>query len=516
MELLRTKTVEQSLADTEGEGRALRRSLGPVQLTLLGIGVIIGTGIFVLTGEAAGTIAGPAIAISFGVAAVVCLLAGLCYAEFASVVPVAGSAYTFSYASLGELIAWIIGWDLILELALGAATVASGWSQYLQVVLTDAPWHANPPGWLFADHHNVMAAFIVLMLSGLLCLGVRTSSSFNGVIVAIKLAIILLVIIAGLSYIHSGNYHPFIPSSGTHPAPGGSSGTTLIQDLGAAPGAFGIGGIFSGAALVFFAFIGFDIVATNAEETRKPQRDVPIGIFASLAICAVLYVAVSLVVTGMVKFNHINVKAPLSTAFLSVHQHTLATIVGYGALAGITSVVLVLLMGQSRVFFAMSRDGLLPPVFSAVSKRFGTPYRTTLVTGLAVALITFLFPLKTLAELVNIGTLFAFVLVSIGVIVLRRTRPDLERPFRTPLVPVLPIASVLASVWLMLNLQATTWVRFGIWMAVGLIVYFTYSRRHSRLARGGGADPPTAAPAPSRTERGRAPAGVGAGSDPRR
>jgi APA family basic amino acid/polyamine antiporter len=218
----------------------------------------------------------------------------------------------------------------------------------------------------------------------------------------------------------------------------------------------------------------------------------------------------------MVKFNHINVKAPLSTAFLSVHQHTLATIVGYGALAGITSVVLVLLMGQSRVFFAMSRDGLLPPVFSAVSKRFGTPYRTTLVTGLAVALITFLFPLKTLAELVNIGTLFAFVLVSIGVIVLRRTRPDLERPFRTPLVPVLPIASVLASVWLMLNLQATTWVRFGIWMAVGLIVYFTYSRRHSRLARGGGADPPTAAPAPSRTERGRAPAGVGAGSDPRR
>jgi APA family basic amino acid/polyamine antiporter len=512
MEVLRTKSVEQSLADTQDEERGLRRALGPTQLTLLGIGVIIGTGIFVLTGEAAGTIAGPAIAISFAVAAVVCLLAGLCYAEFASVVPVAGSAYTFSYASLGELIAWIIGWDLILELALGAATVASGWSQYLQVVLQGAPWHANPPTWLFADHHNVMAAFIVLMLSGLLCLGVRTSSTFNGVIVVIKLAIILLVIIAGLSYIHSGNYHPFIPATGTHPAPGGSSGKTLLQEIGAAPGAFGVGGIFAGAALVFFAFIGFDIVATNAEETRKPQRDVPIGIFASLAICAVLYIAVSLVVTGMVKFNQINVKAPLSTAFLSVHQSTVATIVGYGALAGITSVVLVLLMGQSRVFFAMSRDGLLPPVFSAVSRRFGTPYRTTIATGLVVALITFLFPLKTLAELVNIGTLFAFVLVAIGVIILRRTRPDLHRPFRTPFVPILPIASVLASLWLMLNLQSTTWIRFGVWLAAGLVIYFAYSYRKSRLARGGGGGGPSAGdgarrPAPAE----RTPVGAGAG-----
>ncbi len=381
MSVLRTKTVEQSIADTEEPGQGLRRSLGPVQLTLLGIGVIIGTGIFVLTGEAAGTIAGPAISISFVVAAIVCLLAGLCYAEFASVVPAAGSAYTFSYASLGELVAWIIGWDLILELALGAATVASGWSQYLQVVLTSSPWHAHPPTWLFADHHNLMAAVIVLALTGLLCFGVKTSSQFNGVIVVIKLAVILLVIIAGLSYIHSGNYHPFIPSSSAKPAPGGSSGSTLLQDLGAAPGAFGVGGIFSGAALVFFAFIGFDIVATNAEETRKPQRDVPIGIFASLAVCTLLYVAVSLVVTGMVKFNHIDVKAPLATAFQSVGQNTIATIISYGALAGLTSVILVLLMGQSRVFFAMSRDRLLPPAFSTVSKRFGTPYRTTIVTG---------------------------------------------------------------------------------------------------------------------------------------
>ena len=484
MEVLRTKTVEQSVADTEEAGRSLRRSLGPIQLTALGIGVIIGTGIFVLTGEAAGTIAGPAIAISFVVSAIVCLLAGICYAEFASVVPVAGSAYTFSYASLGELIAWIIGWDLMLELAFGAATVSSGWSQYFHVVLTAAPWHAHLPASLYANHHNLVAAAIVLVISGLLCVGVRSSSAVNAVIVAIKLAIITLVIVAGLSYIRSGNYHPFIPPSGAKPAPGGSSSSTLLQSLGAAPGAFGVGGIFSGAALVFFAFIGFDVVATNAEETRRPQRDVPIAIFVSLAICAVLYVAVSLVVTGMVKYNHIDVAAPLSTAFLSVHQPTIATIVGYGALAGITSVILVLLMGQSRVFFAMSRDRLLPPVFSTVSQRFRTPHRTTMVTGVVVAALAFFLPLKTLAELVNIGTLFAFVLVAVGVIFLRRARPELERPFRVPLVPLLPILSVLASLWLMLNLQSTTWVRFGIWMVIGLVVYFGYSFRRSRLAGG--------------------------------
>jgi basic amino acid/polyamine antiporter, APA family len=482
MEVLRTKTVEQSVQDTDDPERGLKRSLGPIQLTAIGIGVIIGTGIFVLTGEAAGTLAGPAITLSFVAAGIACALAALCYAEFASVVPAAGSAYTFSYASLGELIAWIIGWDLILELALGAATVASGWSQYLQVVLTSSPWHANPPAWIFGDHHNLMAAVIVLLITGLLCFGIGLSSSINAVIVAIKLAIILLVIIAGLSYIHTANWHPFVPPSGATPAPGGSNSTTLLQDLGVSTGTFGIGGIFTGAALVFFAFIGFDIVATNAEEARKPQRDLPFGIFASLAICTLLYVAVSLVVTGMVKYNHIDVKAPLATAFQSVHQNTVATIVSYGALAGLTSVILVLLMGQSRVFFAMSRDRLLPPVFSAVSARFRTPYRTTIATGLVVAILTFVFPLKTLAELVNIGTLFAFLLVSVGVIVLRRTRPDLERPFRVPLMPVLPMLSALASVWLMLNLQTTTWIRFGVWMVVGLVVYFGYSVRHSRLA----------------------------------
>jgi APA family basic amino acid/polyamine antiporter len=488
MDVLRTKSVEQSIQDTEDSERGLRRALGPVQLTAIGIGVIIGTGIFVLTGEAAGTIAGPAIALSFVAAAIACGLAALCYAEFASTVPVAGSAYTFSYASLGELVAWIIGWDLMLELAFGASTVASGWSQYFQVVLQSAPFHAHPPAWIFADHHNLMAAVPVLVIAGLLCLGIRISSSVNAVIVAIKIVIVLVVIFAGLSYIHSGNYHPFIPPTGAKPAPGGTSETTLLQSLGAAPGAFGVSGIFAGAALVFFAFIGFDVVATNAEESKKPQRDLPIGIFASLIICTVLYVAVSIVVTGMVKFNKLDVKAPLATAFQSVGQNTIATIVSWGALFGITSVILVLLMGQSRVFFAMSRDGLLPPVFSKVSARFGSPYRTTLVTGVVVAALAFFFPLKTLAELVNIGTLFAFVLVALGVIFLRRSRPDLDRPFRTPLVPLVPILSVLASVWLMLNLASTTWIRFGIWLVIGLLVYFGYSYRHSRLARGGGGD----------------------------
>jgi basic amino acid/polyamine antiporter, APA family len=482
VELLRTKPVEDSLSELEDSGHSLRRALGPVQLTAIGIGVIVGTGIFVLTGKAAGEVAGPSIAISFALAAIACFLAGLCYAEFAAAVPIAGSAYTFSYASLGELVAWIIGWDLMLELAFGAATVASGWSQYFKVVLSSAPWHIHVPTWLYGNGHNVFAALIVLAITGLLCLGVETSSKVNAVIVAIKLAIILLVIIAGLSYIHGGNFHPFVPPAGSHPAPGGSSGKTLIQDLGAAPGPFGVGGIFAGAALVFFAFIGFDVVATNAEETKKPQRDLPIGIFASLSICAILYIAVSLVVTGMVKYNHIDTMAPLSTAFTSVGQNTIATIIAYGALAGITSVILVLLMGQSRVFFAMSRDRLLPPIFSEVSERFGTPYRTTLVTGVVVAALAFFASLDTLSEMVNIGTLFAFVLVSIGVVVMRRTRPDLERPFRTPLVPIVPILSVLACVWLMLNLEGATWLRFVVWMVVGFVVYFGYSRTHSRLA----------------------------------
>jgi APA family basic amino acid/polyamine antiporter len=480
MNPFRTKTVEQSIRDTEEPDHQLKKRLGPLDLTVFGVGVVIGTGIFVLTGKAAGMQAGPAVAISFVLAAVACGLAALCYAEFASTVPVAGSAYTFSYASLGELIAWIIGWDLILELALGAATVAVGWSSYLNDVLSAA--HITMPQWLYGDGHNLVAAAIVLVLTAVICFGIKLSSQINFVIVAIKVAVVLLVIIVGAFYIKTSNWVPFIPPPGSTGAAGPPAAPSLLQDLGLSPGSFGISGVFTGAALVFFAFIGFDVVATAAEETKKPQRDLPIGIFASLAICATLYVLVSLVVTGMVKYTDVEVDAPLAAAFRSVGLPVIATIISIGALAGLTTVMMILLLGQSRVFFAMSRDRLLPPVFAKVSHRFGTPYRTTLVTGIVVATIAALVPLTELAELVNIGTLFAFVVVSIGVIVLRRTRPDLPRAFRCPGVPWVPILSVLASVYLMLNLPMLTWERFVIWMAIGMVVYSVYGRTHSRLA----------------------------------
>ena len=482
MDVFRTKSVEQSLRDTEEGEHRLRKELGWVQLTVFGVGVVIGTGIFVLTGKAAGVQAGPAVALSFVLAGVACALAALCYAEFASTVPVAGSAYTFSYASVGELVAWIIGWDLILELALGAATVAVGWSSYLVDVANEIG--VSIPGWMYGAHHNLLAAAVVLVLTAVICTGIRVSAQVNFVAVVVKVAIVLLVIVAGLFYVKASNLSPFIPPSGSTPAKGAESAPSLLQDLGFAPGAFGVGGIFVAAALVFFAFIGFDIVATAAEETRNPQRDLPRGIFASLAICTALYVAVSLVVTGMVKYTDISVDAPLAQAFRSVHQGTIADLIDVGALVGLTTVMMILLLGQSRVFFAMSRDRLLPPAFSRISPRTGAPYRTSLVTGAVVAVLSFFFTLSTLAELVNIGTLFAFVVVAAGVVVLRRTRPDLPRAFRTPGVPWVPVASILVSLWLMMNLPTATWVRFGIWLAVGLVVYAGYGRRHSRLAGG--------------------------------
>jgi APA family basic amino acid/polyamine antiporter len=480
MNPFRTKTVEQSIRDTEEPDHQLKKRLGPLDLTVFGVGVVIGTGIFVLTGKAAGMQAGPAVAISFVLAAVACGLAALCYAEFASTVPVAGSAYTFSYASLGELVAWIIGWDLILELALGAATVAVGWSNYFNDVMHEAG--ITVPESLYGDGHNLIAAAIVLILTAVICFGIKLSSRINFVVVTIKVAVVLLVIIVGAFYIKTSNWVPFIPPPGSTGAAGPPAAPSLLQDLGLAPGSFGISGVFTGAALVFFAFIGFDVVATAAEETKKPQRDLPIGIFTSLAICATLYVLVSLVVTGMVKYTDVQVEAPLAAAFRSVGLPVIATIISIGALAGLTTVMMILLLGQSRVFFAMSRDRLLPPVFAKVSQRFGTPYRTTLLTGIVVAAIAALVPLTELAELVNIGTLFAFVVVSIGVIVLRRTRPDLPRAFRCPGVPWVPALAVLSSVYLMLNLPAVTWERFLIWMAIGMVVYYLYGRQHSRLA----------------------------------
>ena len=478
--MLRTKSIEQSIRDTEESEHRLKKDLSAMDLTVFGIGVIIGTGIFVLTGIAAATKAGPAVSLSFVLAGVACALAALCYAEFASTVPVAGSAYTFSYASLGELIAWIIGWDLVLEFALGAAAVAVGWAKYCSSVFP-IPGSISGEGPV-----NLTAGAIVLVLTAVAIIGVKLSSRFNAVMVTIKLAVVALFIGAGAVKITTSNWHPFIPPPAEAPKAANAveAGRPLIEVIfGLQPLAFGWLGICFGAAIVFFAFIGFDVVATTAEETRRPQRDMPIGILGSLAICTVLYVVVSLVLTGMVKYTELNTAAPMADALKAVGYDWIASLVSLGALAGLTTVILILMLGQSRVLFAMSRDRLLPGWLSSVHPRYGTPWVISAITGVVVALIATFVPLTTLADMVNIGTLFAFVLVSIGVIVLRRTQPDLPRAFRTPAVPLVPILAVIACVFLMLNLGSLTWWRFLVWMVIGFVVYFGYGYRHSRLAR---------------------------------
>ena len=473
----RTKSVEQSIADTDEPSTRLRKDLNWWDLTVFGVSVVIGAGIFTITASTAGNITGPAIALSFVIAAVTCGLAALCYAEFASTLPVAGSAYTFSYATFGEFIAWIIGWDLILEFAVAAAVVAKGWSSYLGTVFGFGGGTMEIAG-LQLDWG---ALLIIAFVTTILAWGTKLSAEVSLVITVIKVSVVLLVIAVGAFYIKSANYTPFIP-------PGESSEADTEQSLlslitGAEGSHYGWYGVLAGASIVFFAFIGFDIVATTAEETKNPQRDVPRGILGSLAIVTVLYVAVAVVLSGMVHYTKLKgEKANLATAFSENGVHWAAKVISIGALAGLTTVVIVLVLGQTRVLFAMCRDGLLPRAMAKTGEH-GTPVRITILVGVLVAVAASVFPMDKLEEMVNIGTLFAFVLVSGGVIILRRSRPDLERGFRVPLVPLLPIAAILACAWLMLNLTALTWIRFVIWMIIGIAVYFLYGRRHSVLGQ---------------------------------
>lgn len=473
------KTLAQLETQAEESKDQLRKHLNLSNIILLGIGCIIGAGIFVLTGTAAALHAGPAISISFIVSAFGCLLAGLCYAEFASMIPVSGSAYTYGYATMGEFIAWIIGWDLILEYLFGSATVAVGWSGYVVSFLGDlglqlpasicqSPFIMDSTGWHSTGAIiNFPAVFIVALMTTMLVIGIKESASFNNIIVLIKVSVILLFIGFGISHINIANWTPFIPAN-----------TGSFSH-------FGWTGILSGAAVVFFAYIGFDAVSTTAQEAINPKRDVPIGILASLVICTILYVAVSLVMTGIVNYKELNVSAPIAVAIDAAGQSLrwLSPIIKIGAIAGLSSVVMVLLMAQSRIFYTMSNDGLLWKSFGKTHPKFKTPYITSIVTGSFAALFAGLFPIGLLGELVSIGTLLAFVIVSIGLLVLRKKEPDAPRAFRTPWVPFVPILGALVCLVQMASLPLDTWIRLIGWMAIGFVIYFTYGIKHSRVRR---------------------------------
>jgi len=457
-----TKKSLAALQD-DAERSLLKRSLGPLNLTALGMGSIIGTGIFVLTGVAASQNAGPALVISMVISAVGCAFAGLCYAEFASMVPVAGSAYTYAYATVGELFAWIIGWDLILEYALSSSTVAVGWSGYFGSLMADLG--ITVPAAMMAPPMNIPAAVIVLLVTTLLVIGIKESADTNTVLVAIKAVVLIVFIVAGAAYVNRANLTPFIP-----------------PNTGAF-GEFGWSGVLRGAGVMFFAYIGFDAVSTAAQEARNPARDMPIGILGSLAICTVIYVLVATVLIGLVPYRELMVADPLAVGIDATGLHWLSPVVKVAALFGLFSTMLVNLLAQTRIFFSMSRDGLLPAFFGAVHPRFRTPYLSTILTGSIIALVAALTPIALLGQLVSIGTLLAFVLVSIGVIVLRRTAPDLPRPFRTPAVPFVPIAGAVICLAQMIGLPVATWERLFIWLAIGLTVYFAYSHRHARPGR---------------------------------
>lgn len=463
MNIFRTKPIDALIAETEGT-QGLKKVLGAVDLIALGIGAIIGTGIFVITGVAAARYAGPAVVLSFALSAVTCALAALAYAEFASMIPVAGSAYTYSYAALGELFAWIIGWDLILEYSVAISAVAIGWSAYFNNLLK--LFGISIPTYLSASFFTAKGGFIdlpaiaiIVVIAILLMTGIKQSASINKVIVGIKLAVILLFIFLAAPHVNSANWHPFVP--------------------------FGLKGVVSGAAIVFFAYIGFDAVSTAAEEVKDPQKDLPIGIIVSLAVATVLYIAVAGILTGIVKYSELsNQGAPVAYGLMRIGQNWASGIISLGAIAGITSVLLVMLLGQTRVFFAMSRDGLLPKMFSEVSPKTNTPVKSTLLTMAITALPAALLPINIVAELTNIGTLAAFMIVSFSIIVLRYKKPNQPRPFKCPAVPLVPILGVLLCGYLIFSLEPLTWIRFVVWMAIGLIIYFTYSAKRSKLNNG--------------------------------
>jgi basic amino acid/polyamine antiporter, APA family len=489
--LFARKPLSLLLEELKGENR-LRRVLGPVQLTSLGVGAVIGAGIFVSTGAVARMTAGPALTLSYVVAGLVCVFAALCYAEFAAMVPVAGSAYTYAYATLGELLAWIIGWDLVLEYAVSSATVANGWSGYFQSVLDVFGWklpHAvagpivnyNPQlGRLIATGSiiNLPALLIVVLITCVLVIGIQESASFNTALVGIKVAACLFVIGVGTFYVNRANWHPFAPFGLTGLQ---VFGHTLLgqSDAGGKPV-----GMLAGAALAFFAYIGFDSVSTHSEEAKNPQRDVPIGIIVSLVLCTLLYICVVAVLTGMVPYDQLDINAPVADAFRRVGLRWAQFLVALAGIAGITSVLLVTMLSQARILLAIARDGLLPSgFFGAVHERFRTPWKSTIATGLFVGALAAFLPIDVLLMLVNMGTLFAFVIVCAAVLIMRRTHPDAERPFRVPLVPWVPILGIASCLLLMFSLPSENWLRLIVWLAIGLVIYFSYGRKHSTLRR---------------------------------
>jgi len=474
-----TKSVDRLQA--EANAGTLERALGPLQLTLLGVGAIIGAGIFVLTGQAAAQYAGPAIVLSFIISGFACAFAGLCYAEFASMIPISGSAYTYAYATMGELMAWIIGWDLVLEYTLGASTVAVGWSGYVVSFLKDmgvfipAQWATAvgttatlADGTVVKGIFNIPAAIIVFLVTALLVIGIRESAKANAAIVMIKVTVILLFIIFGMKFVQPENWQPFIP-----------------ENTGER-GIYGWSGVMRGAGVIFFAYIGFDAVSTAAQEAKNPQKDMPIGILASLAVCTVLYIAVALVLTGIVPYAQLNVPDPMAVGIDATTLDWLKPFIKLGAIAGLSSVILVMIMAQPRIFYTMSRDGLLPAVFGRIHPRFKTPHITTMITGAVVAIAAGLLPISVLGELVSIGTLLAFVLVMAGIIVLRRTQPDIPRPFRTPWVPLVPILGIVICFAQMAALPWHTWERLLIWLALGLVIYFVYGLKNAQRVRTAG------------------------------